>query len=494
MRKALSVLLALAMLLAVFAAVPMTVSAETSGNFEYTVNSDGTAAITKYTGSAVSLVIPSQLDGHIVTAITGRRSLNGYEGAFYIRNTLKSVTIPDSVTRIGDKAFESCASLQTVKFGSSLTQIGSEAFQSCKVLTNADIPETVSRIGDHAFAHCYALKNVTIHESVTEIEAYTFYDCTAMTNVTLPDSITSIGNYAFHNCAGLTAISIAKTVASIGNSAFGGCESVKSITVDQDNPVYDSRNNCNAIIRTSDNTLLIGCQSTVIPDTVTTIADSAFDSCTSLKSIVIPDSVTSIGVSAFYSCVSLESVTISDSVTTIGNEAFFDCKALTEVTIPDSVETIGTKAFYWCTSLDSVTILGLETEIGEYAIGYKANDSRWWLSDPTYPTIYGYNGSTAEDYAYDNSCYFISLGDKPVEIPTEPPVLIVLGDADGDGTVTIFDATAIQRHLAELSEDLLIEAAADTDGDGSVTIFDATAIQRFLAEMDHPEGIGEPIA
>ena len=178
---------------------------------------------------------------------------------------------------------------------------------------------------------------------------------------------TSIGEMAFYGCSSLTSCTIGSDVTSIGEMAFDGCTSLISITVDSSNTVYDSRNNCNAIIETSTNTLVLGFQNTVIPNSVTSIGDSAFAGCSGLTSIVIPDSVISIGNSAFYRCSGLTSCTIGSGVTSIDIEAFRDCSSLTSIIIPNSVTSIGSSAFTYCSGLTSCIIGDGVTSIGEYA-------------------------------------------------------------------------------------------------------------------------------
>ena len=209
---------------------------------------------------------------------------------------------------------------QTTIIPEEVTSIGVYAFAKCKALTSITIPNSVMSIGNSAFYDC-ALTSVTIPDSVTSIGNCAFQDCRALTSVTIPDGVTSIGNGAFYDCA-LTSITIPNSVTSIGNTAFNSCKNLTSITVANRNTVYDSRNNCNAIIQTSSNTLVVGCKSTIIPNSVRSIGNSAFSRCFSLSSVVIPDSVTSIGSYAFYSCLSLTSVTIPNSVTSIGEYAF----------------------------------------------------------------------------------------------------------------------------------------------------------------------------
>ena len=170
---------------------------------------------------------------------------------------------------------------------------------------------------------------------------------------TLP--VTSIGEKAFDDCCDLASLTIPKSVISIGVHAFNACPNLTTVNVESGNTVYDSRNNCNAIIETTSNTLFQGFVSTVIPDDVTTIGRNAFYGCRTLTSVTIPNSVTTIGNAAFAGCSGLTSLTIPNSVTSIGNSAFENCTSLTSVIIPNSVSTIGVKAFQRCTGLTSVT-------------------------------------------------------------------------------------------------------------------------------------------
>ena len=203
-------------------------------------------------------------------------------------------------------------------------------------------------------------------------------------------SVTSIGDRAFDQCSGLTSVTIPNSVTTIGEEVFGNCSRLNSVIVDKNNGTYDSRDNCNAIIKTSTNKLIVGCKNTTIPNSVTSIGDRAFYGCSELTSVTIPNSVTSIGESAFYgcsgltsaiignsvksigesafdSCSGLTSVTIGNSVTSIGQEAFCGCSGLTSVTIPNAVISIGYGAFSDCSGLTSVTIGNSVTSIGEIA-------------------------------------------------------------------------------------------------------------------------------
>ncbi len=213
----------------------------------------------------------------------------------------------------------------------------------------------VTSIGYKAFFNCTGLTgSLSIPNSVTSVKGDAFSSCFSLTSITIPNSVTSIGNSAFCNCSGLTSITIPNSVTNIGKSPFNGCDGLTSIKVDNNNKKYDSRNNCNAIIETSTNTLITGCKNTVIPNSVTSIGFSAFSCLFTLTSITIPNSVTSIGDGAFSCCFSLTSITIPNSVTSIGDAAFDGCSGLTSITIPNSMTSIGNSAFYGCSGLTSI--------------------------------------------------------------------------------------------------------------------------------------------
>ena len=287
----------------------------------------------------------------------GNNAFSGCDG-------LTSMTIPNSVTSIGDYAFSGCSGLTSLTIPNSVTNIGVDAFSGCSGLTSLTIPNSVTSIGGGAFSGCSGLTSVTIPSSVTSIGRSAFNGCSGLTSLTIPNSVTNIGIMAFYGCSGLTSVTIPNSVTSIGGGAFSGCSGIK---VESGNKNYDSRNNCNAVIETSTNTLIAGCKNTVIPNSVTSIGDNAFSGCSGLTSVTIPSSVTSIGDIAFSGCSGLTSVTIPNSVTSIGGGAFQNCSGLTSVTIPGSVTSIEACTFQFCSGLTSVTIPSSVTSIGRGA-------------------------------------------------------------------------------------------------------------------------------
>ena len=382
--------------------------AETYGDFEYDVLDSGTVKITKYNGNAEKVDIPKTIDGKSVTSIG--------LSAFINCKNLTSITIPNSVTEIGMTAFFGCSNLTGVTLPNGLTEINYGIFEYCTSLAKITIPNSVKEIDYAAFGDCSSLTDIVIPNSVTEIGLHAFDDCESLTSITIPNSVTSIGSYAFINCTALTAINVASqnknytsengvlfnkdktelicypggktdnhyeipnSVTSIGSSAFYGCSKLTSIfisdsvsgkiefrscsnltTIDvaTNNAVFSSEN---GVLFDKNKTALICYPSGKtennysIPDSVTSIGNSAFSGCTSLTSVTIPNSVTDIGSSAFDDCTSLKTVTIPNGVTYIDYCTFSGCASLTSITIPDSVTRIGGSAFGECISLTNITI------------------------------------------------------------------------------------------------------------------------------------------
>lgn len=257
--------------------------------------------------------------------------------AFFMDSKLKYISIPESVTSIEANAFEQCTNLSSIVIPNGVTDIGEAAF-ALSGLESIIIPNTVTSIANDAFGYCSDLssivvengnpeydsrdncnaiinsstnelilgcKNTVIPHGVTSIGKNAFYYCYSLQSITIPNSVIKIDEGAFAYSKALKSIIIPKSVTTIANDAFGRCSDLISIVVENGNPEFDSRDNCNAIINTSTNKLIVGCQNTIIPHSVTSIGGYAFIGRYGLKSITIPNSITSIEGKAFKMCYNL---------------------------------------------------------------------------------------------------------------------------------------------------------------------------------------------
>jgi hypothetical protein len=315
--------------------------------FSYTTN-NGAITITRYNGSGDSVAIPATTNGLPVTGI-------GYE-AFY-SSSLTNVTIPNSVTSIGNAAFSYCSSLTSITVDPS-----NPAYSSSNGVLFDKAQVTIIQFPVGLFGS-YAISN-----TVTRIGDYAFYG-SSLTGVTIPNSVTSVGTNGFNSCYSLASVAIPSSVTNIGKAAFSACTSLTDITVDPSNPAYSSTN---GVLFDKAQAKLIQAPggltgSFAIPNSVVSIGDDAFYQCFNLTSVAISDSLASVGDHAFYQCTSLTGVTLPNGVTNIAAYAFGSCSSLAGVTIPDGVTSIGTEAFNSCYALTSVTVPSSVTSIGSAA-------------------------------------------------------------------------------------------------------------------------------
>ena len=249
-----------------------------------------------------------------------------------------------------------------------VTAIGTNAFGFCSDITSVTVPSSVTIIGADAFSNCYNIESINILGAVTYIGNEAFISCNRLSSFTIPNTVSSIGREAFTACYDLTSIFIPASVTSIGYGIFSSCHNLASITVDENNPVYDSRDNCNAIIKSSENVLVSGCQNTIIPNSVTAISNNAFEGLVNLTAITIPTSVVSIGSYAFYAS-GLTSIDIPSSVSVIEQATFLNCYSLASISFSSSLTTIKKYAFQGCSALTTLTIPNNITSIEESAFG-----------------------------------------------------------------------------------------------------------------------------
>ncbi|MBR0415044.1 MAG: leucine-rich repeat protein [Clostridia bacterium] len=487
MKKIISLILTAVMVVSLFAAIPFTahaydMSGKCGDNLNYLYDSSTGELVISGTGGmwAYALFYVKTSGVKTVTIENGVTSIG--LSAFINCKELTSVSIPDSVIAIGDWAFQGCSrlesitipngveriehyvfrdcsSLKSVKLPSGLMGIGQEAFMNCSSLESISFPDSLTGFGPDAFCGCSSLESLYIPKNVNEICADTFlfcngltsiqvesgnttfdsrencnaiirtstdtlikgcdnsfipdgvkeiysgafYYCKGLTSITIPNSVIDIYNDAFAYCSSLTSLTIPSTVYLINSTAFLGCTGLTSIQVDSGNPHYDSRNNCNAIIETKANRLLLGCKNTTIPTTVETIGNMAFMECKTLTSIIIPNSVTTIDSNAFNGCTGLTSIVISNGVTNIADDAFSACTGLSVIrvtsgntvydsrgncnaliktktndlllgckntVIPNTVKSIHENAFNLCRGLTKIVIPEGVTEIGNTAFRY----------------------------------------------------------------------------------------------------------------------------
>ena len=469
------------------------VCAQWGGNGLSFTTENGVATVTDCDSSAVNVEIPSQLGGCPVVNIG--------ESAFMYCNALTSVKIPDSVTYIGDSAFYGCGKLSSISLPANVTTLESGAFAYCGSLTQLVIPNRVNYIGNYTFYNCTQLSSISIPDSVTVIgegafkntAAYNatsngvvmidgwavacigmydtnitlnsgtrgisnnaFKDCTSLCNLTVADTVRYIGASAFEGCIALNTVKLSSRLTRIDEYTFYGCPLLSSITIpDSVTGIGNGAFNGTALYKlSSDVTYIDGwaidCSTSYsgrleLSGSVRGIADSAFNNCSGITYASIPASVKSIGNSGFSGCTSLAEVVIADGATQIGKYAFYKCEKLKKLTIPSSVKKIDSEALSGCTGV----------------------------------TIYGYSGTAAESFARSQSFSFVSLGQGN---PGENNGL--LGDTDGDGAVSVYDAFSVLRYDAEVislnSEQLEL---SDVNGDGAVNSADALLILEFSAEL-----------
>lgn len=228
----------------------------------------------------------------------------------------------------------------------------------CKVLDGVGIiPDDITYISRrNGFRDCEDLVSINIPNNITTIGIGAFDGCVNLKHIIIPDSVTEIEDQAFSGCENLECITIPRGVEKIGLEIFSGCTSLKSINVDEYNPCFDSRGGCNAVIDTESNTLMIGCKTTIIPESVSDIYERAFSGCLNLTDITIPANIKTIGEYAFDECTALRTVTLSEGIRTIDYAAFNRCISLESIILPASLDEIDGSAFADCENLKSISV------------------------------------------------------------------------------------------------------------------------------------------
>ncbi|WP_028516903.1 leucine-rich repeat protein [Ruminococcus flavefaciens] len=426
-------------------------------------------------------------------------------GAFANCKKLESIEIPDSVSEISDRAFEGCTMLESIIIPNSVTTIGSKAFNSTKwfiekekenplVIINGilisgikcsgdiQIPESVTEIGVDAFLYNgpdgnTQLKSIKIPNSVTKIHENAFSHCTNLKSIEIPDSVTEIGKNAFAGCRELEYVKLSNSIRKIEADTFIYCDNIKSID---------------------------------IPNSVTIIERGAFDGCYELTNVIFHDYIPSLGSCAFRSTKWLESlkkaygmvvlndtlidgtackgdIVVPNTVKSIGEGSFIFCEELDSIIIPENVTSIKAWAFSCCSNLNSITIKNPRCKIEDLATDTKVK-------------IYGYNESTAKEYADKNGLEFVSIGtltttssqttnQTTTTTLQSSQIEYNLGDVNDDGQINAVDASSVLAYYAMISTNKdggyneAQKLSADVNNDGQVNAVDASNIMAYYAYL-----------
>ncbi len=413
-------------------------------NFVFVVKSETdaekTVELNKYQGKdGGEVAIPSyiEIDGakYDVTSIAAR--------AFAYAKTITSITVPETIVEIGKACFQGCILLDKIALPNTITVLNSDLFSRCESLTSFVVPSAVTVIDDYAFDYCKSLTALQIPESVTEIKKLAFREC-AFESLELPSGLTTLGQWVFSGCPNLKTLEIPAAVTTIGDGFTRGCDALETISVAEGNGAFKA---VDGALYNADATVLVAFPGAkteaVLPESVTEIANSAFEQChglvkitfgdalvkigdkafnecTALEEAPLPASVSSLGqyvfgechslkatnisgvetipAYGFYNCKALQSAVIGDVTTTINEHAFYGCESLTELTLGNAITTIGKASFSKCTALTEFTIPASVTSIGNFAIQYNTGLKAIY-SYPTVPPTAGYNAfnSLSED-------------------------------------------------------------------------------------------------
>lgn len=339
------------------------------------------------------IVIPATYRGKPVTRL--------YNRAFWNCKTLKSITLPETITSIDGGVFSGCTSLENIyvdeknpnytsidgnvyetryrfltlvvyapgkkdasfEVPDHVDTIGGGAFYGCDYLQSVTLPNGVTTIGTEAFFGCSNLQSVTLSENLHSIYWNAFAYCTSLQNITLPESVQYIRDDAFKNCEALTHLEIPSSVREIGAGIFVGCKNLQSI-------VFPNSITKMGVVSFE------GCkniESVTLPNCATEIAEKAFYYCNKLKTVTLPANLKVIGDSAFNGCHALETLALPNGLTSIGKSAFEKCKMLKNIHIPESVISIGTSAFYGCKQLTSIEFPDGITVLEDFVLGFCTN-------------------------------------------------------------------------------------------------------------------------
>lgn len=307
----------------------------TYNNVSYTVSSISTKAFSGTTISSVTLP----------NSITSMG-----DGCFYCCRTLTSVTLPDGITSLPNECFSGCIKLTNIKLPHGITTLGNYCFDECSNLAAITLPDGITSLGEACFDRCSSLSSIALPDGITSLGEACFYGCYKITSMTIPNSVTSIGVLCFSG-TGLTSISIPNSITSLPYGCFYYCTDLTSITIPSSVTTIGGQcfANCSSLT------------SIVLPNSITSIGDDCFSKCAKLASVTLPNSIKSLGEKYypdgfFYKCISLTNIVLPNSITSIARNCFSGCSNLASVTLSTSLISLAEECFSGCTSLTSITL------------------------------------------------------------------------------------------------------------------------------------------
>ena len=474
--------------------------------FTYSLDDDGNATITGYTGNVSALVIPEEIDGHKVIALG--------DNAFKGKKLLEYVEIPNNVVKIGSYVFAN-TSLTDLKLPEKLTYLGRCVLSGNTGVTEIVIPKTLATVGAewgnilagdgpfhesnvqkatlekgitsiprNLFHKNTTLTQVTIPDTMTKIEEFAFAECGNLESVSLPDNVNQIGEYVFAK-TGIKEINIPDTVTIIRDHTFKNCTALK--TINWSKSITDIQSyafeNCDALTKLA------------IPNTVTNIGEGAFYECGGLSAIAVPNSVKTLGSRAFENCDDLAKVSISDSVTSMGEKAFYDCDALTDVKLGTGITQIPTSCFEHCDVLPSVVLPYRISKVGDNAFKNcvalteitipraTTSISTSAFSYPAKMTVYGISGTYAETFANQQGMKFVNKAVKATNVVLDKTELTLNRGMKYSLTMTVTPATFTDKvswkstnvDVAAIAEDGTVTAKGAGQATIKVTVGDVSA-------------------
>lgn len=378
------------------------------------------------------------------------------------------IVIPSTVTAIAKSAFHGCASITSVTIPQTVNSVGACAFNGCKKLTGIVLPEGVSCVGDSMFYSCTSMNSVTLPKTITYIGVNAFYHCNLIKSLTLPDAVEDIKERAFNLCYGLTSVKMSSNLRHLGYRAFDNCSKLKAITIPATLTTMDSLAFCGCselrrIDVAEDNNFYCSDDGVVFDKSMTTLICCPAGK---IGDYFVPSSVTTIGEFGFYYCRSLQSIILPISLVSIKSHAFRFCSALKTIALPPRLSNIHQDAFSKCSNLKS--FLCYSTTVPTVLSStFNANNYNIPLYVPK---------SAISEYQ-SAGCWqnFISIQPISSEI-----VEGLLGDANGDGEVSITDVMIAVNDIVGQNQSMFAWQMVDTNFDGEISFADVSSIVSMI--------------